>query len=456
MDPYAGTLHIWGYITGAVISGELAGFSTGYKYGLGSMIVAHVFTSILMICVSVNLVELTTTLPFTSGSATFAKAAYGGAVGFIIGVAYLCDMIFFGLEACQFFAVVLQTAFETSDAVNFGYWVATIALCFVLNMRPKVFFNVIMGISIVSVLCILVPILVFSSQFNAANAWKTILPDGNITNIWFPFGVWGVIQSFPHSLYLVVCFESLPVSVEEADNVGSNMPRGMFAAVGILLGLSWISLILCAGLPPFASELQKSDVPFLTIFSKLLPDGLGFIVWIIALPPIFASQLSLFYAGTRFAYGLSRSGYLPSILSCTTAHGAPYISMGFISFIWLLFGAILTFQQDSATSPIYLSIGSMFALIAYIVEPLVYVKLKYSLVNIPRPFKISELSGISTSMASFFIAMSFLLGKIVTDRFWQWGFLSIVILYITAIPFITLLCVTISKILQKNYSSRKS
>ncbi|KAI8614517.1 hypothetical protein BC830DRAFT_1081924, partial [Chytriomyces sp. MP71] len=69
MPAYANSFHVWGFVVGAVISGEFSAFNAGYVNGIGSMIVAHIFASLLMISVSLNLTELATAMPFASGCA---------------------------------------------------------------------------------------------------------------------------------------------------------------------------------------------------------------------------------------------------------------------------------------------------------------------------------------------------------------------------------------------------
>ncbi|KAI9344342.1 amino acid/polyamine transporter I [Obelidium mucronatum] len=421
MEPYAKSVHVWGLIVGAVISGEFAGFNQGYKYGLGSMITAHVFASLLMVLVSVNLLELTTTLPFASGSATFAKAAYGGGVGFTIGLAYLFDMVFFGAEASQFFAVALQQSLNTDTAFNCVYWIMGTLICFVINVHPKVFFNTITMLSFISVVILLAVVFATSSNFSFQKSWETVMPSGAISTDFLPFGIWGVIQSFPYALYLIVCFECLPVSVEEVQDSNSTLLRGMTAAVSTLIFLSWISLTLTAGIPPF---LHNAPMPFSTILVTAYPQISNEVSSLINIIPVFSSQVALFYAASRFTYGLSRAGYIPQILSRTNVYGAPYISMLLVALIWISFGLVLTFAKDTGESQIFLAIGSMFAMIAYIVEPLVYIKLKFS-IKIHRPFQTHTLVGCSFAVICLAISSMALVGKLVCDRFWQWGFLGV-------------------------------
>ncbi|KAJ3015747.1 UNVERIFIED_CONTAM: hypothetical protein HDU68_012585, partial [Siphonaria sp. JEL0065] len=133
-------------------------------------------------------------------------------------------------------------------------------------MQPKVYFNVITGLTTISVILVVAPFVAAASQFDFSHAWETAMPDGTVSTEFLPFGVSGVIQSFPLALYLLICFESLPVAVEETiEDEGSNMKWGMFAANVTLLSVSWITLIVCAGMPPGVMQLSGATLPYFYI-----------------------------------------------------------------------------------------------------------------------------------------------------------------------------------------------
>ncbi|KAI9344066.1 hypothetical protein BDR26DRAFT_858094 [Obelidium mucronatum] len=316
MEPYASWIHIWGFVTGAVISGEFSGFNFGYGYGLGSMIIAHTFSSILMIAVSLNLVELTTAMPFTS---------------------WMRLVVF---------------------------WFCSVAVCWILNIHPKIFFNTITILSVISVILLVSPLLATAQYFDSSKAWETLMPDGSVSTEFLPFGITGVIQSFPLALYLLICFESVPVAVEETiENDGHTMKWGMLAANLTLILLSWIALIVCAGMPPGALVVASATLPYSAILQAVYPDASPQALNLTSIPPIFASQLAIFYACSRYFYGLSRSGYFPQFCSLTNRYGAPWIAMILTLVLWISFSFLLQFF------PVFLAIGTIFALIAYMIQP---------------------------------------------------------------------------------------
>ncbi|KAJ3283317.1 hypothetical protein HDU79_009173 [Rhizoclosmatium sp. JEL0117] len=430
MKPYANWIHIWGFVTGAVISGEFSGFNAGYSYGLGSMIIAHFCASILMITVSLNLVELTTAMPFSSGCVSFAKAAFGGAAGCAIGIAYTFDMVFIGAEVTQFLGVTLGNMFGIADSrYTIAFWAISVLLCWVLNVQPKVFFNVITLLSAVSVVLVIAPLFALVHQFDFSEALQTVLGDSSsVTTMFLPTGISGVVQSFPLALYLLICFECLPVAVEETDEMeGQTMMWGMAAANFTLLGVSWIVLLVCAGMPPGAINLSSALLPYSAILQQSYPNVNQQVISFVSIPGIFASQLSIFYACSRYFYGMSRSGYLPSVISVTNRYGAPWVSMIMTAVLWIALSFVLQFFPNENTSNMFLALGTIFALLAYIMQPVVYIRLHYLMPNLPRPFKIPYGLGLVSAGVNLTIALFFLLGMLFYNRNWQWGLLGILI-----------------------------
>ncbi|ORY40136.1 hypothetical protein BCR33DRAFT_719541 [Rhizoclosmatium globosum] len=358
--------HVWGFVVGAVISGEFSAFNVAYQYGLGSMIVAHVFTSLLMITVSLTLTELRQRCLLRSAS--YANAAFHGSVACIIGYAYTFDMIFIGAEVTNFVGVAFQTLFATDAKYNVLYWIASVAVCSIINLSPKATLNTLVVLTTLSCLLVIIPFFAVARNFDFSTVFQTsiTMPDGTtgISTDFLPFGLQGVV--------------SMPCCVEETTEIGKNVPRGMLAANLTLLLLSWIALLVTAGMPPGISSLEFAIFPFNNIFGTVFQLSNQEAVSLISIPSVLASQLAIYYACARYIYGMSRGGYMPPPLSLTTKNGAPVLDCD--SFI-------LQYSPDPNTLTIINSAGTIFAMTAYIIHPLVYIRLNIKLPTLPRPFK---------------------------------------------------------------------
>ncbi|KAJ3266421.1 hypothetical protein HDU77_001032 [Chytriomyces hyalinus] len=435
---FANSFHVWGLVVGAVISGEFSGFNTGYAYGLGSMIVAHVFCSVLMITVSLNLTELATAMPFASGCAAYASAAFNGAVACFIGYAYTFDMVFIGAQVTNFIGVCLQLIFATDIQYNVGYYFLTIFMCHGINFYPKVYFNVVTATTAISCLLVVIPLFVVAPHFDFKDAFLTtiVAADGTITTStdFLPFGIEGVINCSPLALYLLICFECLPCCVEETKDVKTAIPRGMLAANITLVVVSWIALVVCAGMPPGVSVLQTALLPYSSMLMTVFELSNVQAVTLISLPSIFASQLAIYYATTRYIYGLSRGGYMPPILSLTTSEGAPYTAMAATSLMFCALSLFLQYSPVTNTGYIFLTMGSIFALTAYIVQPILYIRLKFRLPSLPRPFNM-KMAGIVPALINLIIACGILIGMVYLNPIWRVCLLGIAIGYVLLVPF---------------------
>ncbi|KAI8612174.1 amino acid permease-domain-containing protein [Chytriomyces sp. MP71] len=438
MPAYANSFHVWGFVVGAVISGEFSGFNTGYVYGLGSMIVAHIFASLLMVCVSLNLTELVTAMPFASGCAAYANAAFNGVVACFIGYAYTFDMVFIGGEVTNFIGAALALLFNTEPRFNILYYLLTILICHLINFYPKVYFNVVTIGSAVSCLMVIIPLIAVAPQIDFSQAFTTMIPlsDGTviISTDLLPYGFSGVINCFPLALYLLICFESMPCCVEETQEIKTTIPRGMLMANLTILFLSWIALVVCAGMPPGVSLLTAASLPYSDILSNAFNMSNHQAVTLISLPSVFASQLAIYYGVTRYIYGQSRGGYMPPILSLTTSQGAPYTAMIATSFMFTVLSVVLQYSSANDTASTLVTMGTIFALTAYIVQPIVYIRLKIRLPDLPRPFNMKSL-GVGVATLNIIIATGALIGMVYLNRMWQLCLAGIAVAYVLMVPF---------------------
>lgn len=313
----------------------MAGYNGGYDYGFGSMVVAHLFVTILVITLSCNLIELSSAFPFASGCASYASAAFGSVAACVVGYSYTLELLFEGSQATQFVGVTFQNMFFSDPNISPIFWAITLATCFCVNLRPKLGLEVLAACCAVSILCYFVCIFMVMTRANLLNE---LLSNDNTTSFsssqqqltastFFPFGIIGVIRSYPYALYLLICFEVLPCIAEETKEVGFHLHRGMSIAIGMLISMSWISLIITPALPSGVSLVTSAAFPFSQIMASIYPMSHPQAITVLSFPAMFCSQLGIFIACTRSIYGLSRGGFFPTSWSLTTSHGAPYIAM---------------------------------------------------------------------------------------------------------------------------------
>lgn len=246
------------------------------------------------------------------------------------------------------------------------------------------------------------------------------------------FGSKGVFQSFPYVLYLMVCFEVLPCLAEETKNMEKHTSRGMLTAVFSLLAMSWISLIVSAGLPPGMGLMQQASFPFSEFVSSVYPISQPQLYNLLTLPACLCSQLGIYLAVIRLTYGLSRGGFFPTSWSMTTDNGAPWSSMTICVVGQIALCSGIKFAPSSS-SLIFLHIGDFCVMIPYLIEPVFYMKIKYSMPTLPR--KLKSPFSFAGALVNVVIAAVFLVGATIVDRTWQWIMLGYVIFFVLLIPF---------------------
>ncbi|KAJ3080131.1 hypothetical protein HDU99_009172, partial [Rhizoclosmatium hyalinum] len=131
---------------------------------------------------------------------------------------------------------------------------------------------------------------------------------------------------------------------------------------------------------------------------------------------------------------MSRGGYMPPGLSLTTKNGAPYTAMIVNSMFWIGISFILQYSPNPNTLTIINAAGTIFAMTAYIIHPIVFIQLRYKLPRLPRPFRVPFI-GTSLAVTNFVIAVAFLVGMLYWSPYWQNCMLYITIGYAGLLPF---------------------
>ncbi|KAJ3403679.1 hypothetical protein HDU80_003836 [Chytriomyces hyalinus] len=108
--------------------------------------------------------------------------------------------------------------------------------------------------------------------------------------------------------------------------------------------------------------------------------------------------------------------------------------MAATSIMFGILSAVLQYSSDKSTSATFLTIGTIFALTAYIVQPILYIRLKLRLPALPRPFN-ARVFGIPAAVINLVIASAALVGAVALNGSWQWCLLWVAVGYLCMIPF---------------------
>lgn len=406
------------------------------------MIVAHVIVTILACCVSLSLTELATAFPFSSSFVTYANAAFGGGVASFVGYAYTIEILILQTVPTLAIAQIVSEIFGANSTLQPFIWIVTIIFAMLLNYKPAILIKTSIAFSAISVLILIICFSItgshilfneafsVSSNANFTSSITSLEPPSNF----LPFGIQGVIEAIPYALYLVICYEAIQALPEEIIHPNTDIKIGMFVAIPCtVMPLSWIALMLFSSLPPGIQDIEVAFLPLTDAFTSIFGMNIesGKLFHLLSLPSILVAQSCIFMASTRFIYGLSRGGFLPSSISLTTSRGNPHVAITINAFGSLIICAVQLFGGVE-TSTIFIKIGTTFALIAYCADSLIFIRLRYKMPTLPRPF--ASPLGVAGGYIASAISIFTLGGLVYLDIVFRYSFLAACLFFVFCIP----------------------
>ena len=336
----AGWLLLASLGVGYVISGDYSGWNFGLaEGGFGGLAIAAVIIACMYLALVLGMAEMSSALPAAGGGYTFARRALGPWGGFATGTAILIEYAIAPAAIATFIGAYVESLniFGITD----GWWVylAVYAVFIGIHLAGvgealKVMF-VITGIALVGLVIFAVAAI---GHFDASNLTDIAVDQGAAgASSFLPYGYIGIWAAIPFAIWFFLAIEGVPLAAEEAANPERNVPRGIIAAMAVLLCTCVTVLVLTTGAGG-AAAMSESGNPLV----EALGEGtMAKVVNYIGLDGLIASFFSIIYAYSRQLFALSRAGYLPTMLSVTNSRKAPTLALvvpGIIGFILSLTG----------------------------------------------------------------------------------------------------------------------
>ncbi|KAL7746363.1 hypothetical protein RI367_008293 [Sorochytrium milnesiophthora] len=422
----ARTLHVWGLAIALVVIGEYSGWNNGLQYGWSNLAIAFVLATTMFWLLGNSVAEMSCSLPFAGGPATFAQAAFGHELSAFNGLLFTSSYCIYTAANTVTFGNAISVICNFPPYPNNMQpmlWIVLLQFLLYTNKRPRGFFLLAVVVSIV--LCVLL------GCFLCLSIVRT--PSINRSVYTTPVSMAAVLRALPSAVWFYLGLECIPVSAEECENITITAPKAMKWVLLTLTTLATGVLILVPGLTPSISQTVQSDQPVLdSLFNQLnIPLSAPVVTYVsafvMALPTFAASHASL-YASSRHIYSLARAGYLPEWLS-HTYKGSPLNASrvgACVSFaIAIMFFLILS-GSGVDINELLLRMTVWFACLAYTVEMIVFVRLRTKLPTLPRPWK-SPL-GIPGGVAAALINCIEVFGAFAVEpQFYQWLLLGFVV-----------------------------
>ena len=389
----AGWLLLAGLGVGYVISGDYSGWNFGLaEGGFGGLMIAGILIAGMYLAMVLGMAEMSSALPAAGGGYTFARRALGPWGGFATGTAILIEYAIAPAAIATFIGAYVESLglFGITD----GWWVyLAVYLLFIgihltgVGEALKVMFV----ITAIALAGLLVFAIAGIGSFDAANLTDIAPTDAAGASSFLPFGYLGIWAAVPFAIWFFLAIEGVPLAAEEAKDPARNVPRGIIAAMGVLLITGTTVLVLAAG-SGGAQLISASGNP---LVEALGDSTLAKVVNYIGLAGLIASFFSIIYAYSRQLFALSRAGYLPKRLSVVNSRKAPVLALivpGVIGFVLSLTGQ----------GAMLLNMAVFGAALSYVLMMISHIVLRVREPDMPRPYRTP--GGIVTTSFALVIA----------------------------------------------------
>ncbi|MCZ2839821.1 ethanolamine permease [Modestobacter sp. VKM Ac-2985] len=413
----AGWVLLAGLGVAAVISGDYAGWNFGLEQGgFGGLLIAVVLMAVMYSAMVFGLAELGSALPTAGGGYTFARRALGPWGGYATGVAVLIEYAIAPAAIATFIGAYVESLglFGITD----GWWVYLAAYGLFIGIHllgVGEALKVMLVIAAVAVAGLVLYLFGAVPAFDAANLTDIAPTDAAGASEFLPFGVLGVWAAFPFAIWFFLAVECVPLASEEAKDPARSMPRGIVAAMGLLLVLAVLMLVFTAGAGGAQTMSVSGNPPVEALEVAGASSGLTTVINYAGLVGLVASFFSIIYAYSRQTFALSRAGYLPRALSVTNSRKAPTLAL-------LVPGAIGFALSLTGQGAMLLNMAVFGATVSYVLMMVSHIVLRRREPELARPYRTpggTVTTGVALVLAAAAVIATFLVDR--TAALWTLG-----------------------------------
>ena len=393
----AGWLLLAGLGVSYVISGDFSGWNLGMAHGgFGGLLIVFGLMGLMYTCMVFGLAEMSSALPTAGAGYGFARRALGKLGGYATGIAILIEYSIAPAAISVFIAGYIESLGLFPGLPS----IAIYGLCFALFISIHLVgvgeaLKVMFGITAIALVALIAFAVGMIPHFDAANLFNLAADGSAGSSAFLPFGFNGVLAALPFGIWFFLAVEGVPLAAEEADNPQKDMPRGIIAAVTVLVITGLTVLFLCPG-GAGAALMSESGAPLPDALNAVGETGLATFVNYAGLAGLIASFFSIVYAYSRQLFALSRAGYLPRFLSVTSSRKTPIWALIVPGAIGFLLAAILQ------NGDILINIAVFAAASSYALMNLSHIVLRIKEPDLPRSYRTP--GGVVTTGIAFVLS----------------------------------------------------
>ena len=408
----AGWVLLAGLGVAYVISGDFAGWNNGLaEGGWGGLLIATALMAVMYTCMVFGLAEMASAMPVAGAGYGFARRALGPTGGFATGTAILIEYAI----APAAIAVFIGGYVEALGLFGLTSGWPVFLACYVIFIGVHLWgvgeaLRVMFVITAIAVVALVVFVVGMVGKFDGDKLLDIAPTDAAGASSFLPFGIAGVLAAFVYGIWFFLAVEGVPLAAEEASEPRRDLPRGIIAAMAILLVFAALMLVLVPGTA--GSALMAGSTNPLPEAIREAYGGNNFLAQFVnyaGLAGLVASFFSIIYAYSRQLFALSRAGYLPRWLSITGRRKTPYLALVVPGAIGFLLAAI---TEDGA---LLINIAVFGAAVSYVLMNLSHIVLRFREPNLERPYRTPGgvvTTGIATVLALAAVVATFFVDEI--------------------------------------------
>ncbi|MCY7364007.1 MAG: ethanolamine permease [Frankiaceae bacterium] len=407
----AGWVLLAGLGVAYVISGDFAGWNFGLaEGGWGGLLIATVLMAIMYTAMVFGLAELASALPVAGAGYGFARRALGPLGGFATGTAILIEYAMAPAAIVVFIGGYVEALGLFGLTSGWPIYLAFYALFIGVHLYGvgealKLMFL----ITAIAVVALVVFVVGMIPKFSTSNLFDIAPTTAAGASDFIPFGYAGILAAFVYGIWFFLAIEGVPLAAEESRDPKRDMPKGIIAAMMFLLVTAALILFTAAG-GAGSAALTESDNP-LPLALREAYGGDTFLADFVnyaGLAGLVASFFSIIYAYSRQLFALSRAGYLPRVLSRTSARKTPYIALLVPGLVGFLLAAI---TEDGA---LLINIAVFGATVSYVLMMLSHIVLRKREPDLERPYRTP--GGVVTTWVALVLAAAAVVATFFVDE----------------------------------------
>ncbi|KAL7749508.1 hypothetical protein RI367_005062 [Sorochytrium milnesiophthora] len=409
--------HIASQSVACAVIGVFTGWNPGVQFGWSSLLIAYLLATVMFWMLGLSITEMSCSLPFAGGPATFAQAAFGQEMsafsGFTFTVAYCSGTAWAATFLVTYIATLCSLPAQANNLVPV-LWLVVLVLGVLINYNPRVYFRITFCIAVTC--CVFLSVYVISGLAHLDKIQTALYASAK------PITISSVIQALPYGIFCYWGAETIPLTAEECTDITQSAPRATILSLSTLTLFSGFNMWLNCGLMPSLDSLISSNQALLDSFFYQIGVPLTspvavYVSTVILMIPCTGWLQGNLYAATRHAYSLARAGFLPAQLSYTR-NGSPLnalLACAGVAYAFAIVVFTVLANPGIDVSDLLLSVTTWLLCASYATEMIVFIRLRYHVVELPRPWM--NPVGIPGAAAGVLIASFGVFGPLATDTF---------------------------------------